>query len=98
MCQDAVVTRQHRETTNMPSGARAWPAPPADNGWNRKVRQVHRWLSMAFTLTVAANFVAMAVGTPPTWVTYSPLPPLLLLMLSGLHLFAMPYLKKWAAR
>jgi heme A synthase len=57
-------------------------------GW---VRQGHRWVSMAFTLTVIANFVAMANGTPPAWITYAPLLPLALLLLSGLVLFAKPY-------
>jgi heme A synthase len=58
------------------------------NSW---IRQFHRWTSMAFTLTVIANFVAMAKGPPPAWVTYSPLLPLALLLLSGLYLFALPY-------
>ena len=43
--------------------------------WNNWIRQIHRWLSIAFTVTVIANFVALARGTPPAWVTYSPLPP-----------------------
>jgi hypothetical protein len=57
-------------------------------------------LSIAFTLTVVANFVALAQGTgmPPPWVTYSPLLPLALLMLSGLYLFALPYTAKWRKR
>jgi hypothetical protein len=59
--------------------------------WSKRVRQLHRWLSIAFTLTVIANFVAMARGTPPAWVTYSPLFPLALLLFSGLYLFALPY-------
>jgi hypothetical protein len=59
--------------------------------WNKWVRQVHRWLSIAFTVTVIANFVAMARGTPPAWVTYSPLPPLALLLFTGLYLFVLPY-------
>lgn len=58
------------------------------NSW---IRQFHRWTSMAFTLTVIANFVAMAKGPPPAWVTYSPLLPLALLLLSGLYLFVLPY-------
>lgn len=66
-----------------------------NSSWNRWIRQTHRWLSMAFTLTVIANFVAMARGTPPAWVTYSPLLPLALLLLSGLYLFALPYWMKW---
>jgi hypothetical protein len=48
------------------------------------IRQTHRWLSVAFTVTVIANFVALAGGNPPAWVTYSPLPPLALLMFTGL--------------
>ena len=62
------------------------------NSW---IRQTHRWVSMAFTLTVIANFVAMTQGPPPAWVTYSPLLPLALLMFSGLYLFALPYAVKW---
>jgi hypothetical protein len=59
--------------------------------WNTWVRQTHRWLSIAFTVTVIANFVALAQGAPPVWVTYSPLLPLALLLLTGLYLFALPY-------
>ena len=63
------------------------------------IRQFHRWTSMAFTLTVIANFVAMARGEPPAWITYSPLLPLLLLLLTGLYLFALPYVtRRRAAR
>ena len=59
------------------------------------IRQTHRWLSIAFTLTVIANFVAMVQGPPPAWVTYSPLLPLALLLFSGLYLFVLPYTARW---
>ncbi len=59
--------------------------------WSTYIRQAHRWLSIIFTITVIANFVAMAIGTPPPWVVYSPLPPLFLLVFSGLYMFALPY-------
>ena len=62
--------------------------------WNQWIRQIHRWLSIVFTLTVIANFVAMARGTPPAFVTYAPLVPLFLLLFSGLYLFVLPYLSK----
>ena len=62
--------------------------------WNKWIRQIHRWLSIAFTVTVIANFVAMGVGEPPAWVVYSPLLPLFLLMFSGLYMFALPYLSR----
>lgn len=59
--------------------------------WSKWIRQVHRWVSIALTLTVIANFVAMTQGEPPAWVTDSPLLPLALLLLTGLYLFALPY-------
>ena len=65
------------------------------NNVSHLIRQTHRWLSIAFTLTVIANFVAMTQGPPPAWVTYSPLLPLALLMFSGLYLFALPYVARW---
>jgi hypothetical protein len=59
-----------------------------DAGW---IRQTHRWLSIAFTLTVIANFAVRIRGEPAAWITYSPLLPLALLLLTGLYLFALPY-------
>ena len=68
--------------------------------WNAWIRQTHRWLSIAFTVTVAANFISLAQGggMPPPWITYSPLPPLALLMFSGLYLFVLPYATRWERR
>lgn len=59
------------------------------------VRQTHRWLSIIFTVTVIANFAAMARGEPPAWIVYSPLLPLFLLLFSGLYMFALPYAARW---
>jgi hypothetical protein len=75
---------------------------PADATTNRRfplnlsfwIRQFHRWLSIIFTLTVIANFAARIFGEPPPWVTYSPLPPLFLLLFSGLYMFVLPYADK----
>jgi hypothetical protein len=64
----------------------------ASNGW---IRQIHRWLSIAFTLTVLAYFATRTQGEPAAWVTYSPLLPLALLLLTGLYLFVLPYATKW---
>jgi hypothetical protein len=64
---------------------------------NQWIRKTHRAVSMLFTATVIANFVAMSQGTPPAWITYSPLLPLALLLLTGLYLFALPYLAKRSA-
>ena len=64
--------------------------------WNAWVRQIHRWLSILFTLTVIANFVQLGMGQKdPNWVTYSPLLPLGLLLLTGLYMFALPYFARW---
>ena len=62
--------------------------------WNTSIRQIHRWLAIIFTLTVIANLVAMSQGTPPMWIVYSPLPPLFLMLATGLYMFALPYMPK----
>jgi cellulose synthase/poly-beta-1,6-N-acetylglucosamine synthase-like glycosyltransferase len=63
--------------------------------WNTSIRQIHRWLSIVFTATVIANFVAMGLGEPPTVVVYSPLLPLFLLLFTGLYMFVLSYAAKW---
>jgi hypothetical protein len=66
--------------------------------WNNGIRQTHRVLSIIFTVTVIANFVAIGLGKtgemPPPYITYSPLLPLFLLLFSGLYMFALPYVTK----
>jgi hypothetical protein len=66
--------------------------------WNTWVRQTHRWLSIAFTVAVIVTFVALGQETPVLWVSYVPLLPLALLLLSGLYLFVLPYATKWRRR
>ena len=62
---------------------------------NAVIRQTHRWVSIVFTLTVVLNFAVMGMGKqPPAWVTYAPLLPLFLLLLTGLYLFVLPYAVK----
>jgi hypothetical protein len=63
--------------------------------WNTWIRKIHRWLSIAFTLTVIANFLAMTRGQPPAWVVYAPLLPLFPLLFTGLYMFVLPYAVKW---
>ena len=62
--------------------------------WSKWIRQIHRWLSIAFTVTVIANFVALGLKKQQAWLTYSPLLPLALLLFSGLYLFVLPYAAK----
>ena len=62
--------------------------------WSSSIRQFHRWVAIAFTVTVIANFVALAAkkgAMPSPWITYSPLFPLALLLITGLYLFVLPY-------
>jgi heme A synthase len=63
--------------------------------WSGWIRQVHRWLAILFTLSVIGNFIAMALGRPSPWITYSPLLPLFLLIFTGLYMFALPYAAEW---
>ena len=61
--------------------------------WNKWIRQAHRWLAIVFTLIVIADFLPL-IGTPPQWIFYLPLPPLFLLMFSGLSMFFLPYVRR----
>jgi hypothetical protein len=63
--------------------------------WNTWLRQIHRWLSIAFTAAVIVNVVALVQGEQAVWVGLLALFPLVLLLLTGLYLFALPYAAKW---
>jgi hypothetical protein len=62
------------------------------------IRRIHRWLSIAFAVAVIVTSIALAQDKPAVWVSYVPLPPLFLLLLTGLYLFALPYITKWRSR
>ncbi|MDQ0468533.1 hypothetical protein [Labrys wisconsinensis] len=66
--------------------------------WSNWVRQIHRWLSIAFAVAVVANIVALQQEKPAVWVGLSALIPLALLLLTGLYLFALPYAATWRGR
>jgi hypothetical protein len=59
---------------------------------NMWVRQIHRWLSIVFTLAVIANIVAMTMQTQAVWIGFLALVPLIPMLITGLYLFALPYL------
>jgi len=63
--------------------------------WNKWVRQTHRWLSIAFTLAVIVNMVAVLQKKYAAWVGLMALLPLALLLFTGLYLFVLPYATKW---
>jgi len=58
------------------------------------MRQVHRWLSIAFTAGVLGYIAVMTQGQPPYWVGLFALIPLILLLVTGLYLFVLPYALK----
>ena len=63
--------------------------------WNEWIRQIHRWLSTAFTVAVIVNIIALRQKEPAVWVGLLALFPLVLLLLTGLYLFVLPYSTKW---
>ena len=63
--------------------------------WNIWIRQTHRWLSIAFTVAVIANIVAVVLDKQAVWVGLLALFPLILLMLTGLYMFTLPYVARW---
>jgi L-asparagine transporter-like permease len=59
--------------------------------WNNWIRQIHRWLSIAFTVAVIINIVAMTRMQPAFWIGLLALVPLILLLITGLYMFVLPY-------
>lgn len=64
--------------------------------WSKKNRQLHRWMSMTFTTTVIICFIAVPLGAfdSAPWIFYLPLPPLFVLLGTGLYMFVQPYRAK----
>lgn len=60
----------------------------------RAIRQIHRWGSMAFTLAAIGNIVAVLREVQAMWIGLVALVPLVVLLLTGLYLFALPYLPR----
>ncbi|MDH6658141.1 UNVERIFIED_ORG: hypothetical protein M2435_001040 [Rhizobium sophorae] len=63
--------------------------------WNNWCRQIHRWLSIAFTLAVIINIIAMVQERSSVGVGLLALLPFALLLLTGLYLFVLPYAARW---
>ena len=63
--------------------------------WNKWVRQTHRWLSIAFTVAVIVNAVAVVRGRYTAKLGLLAVFPLALLLLTGLYLFVLPYTTTW---
>jgi hypothetical protein len=63
--------------------------------WNTSIRQIHRWLSIAFTVGVIVNSVAVGMDRYTNAIGLLALVPLVFLLLSGLYLFVLPYATRW---
>ena len=64
--------------------------------WSKWIRQIHRWLSIAFTATVLVNLAVLGQEESTRLkVAYLPLVPLGFLLFTGLYLFLLPYATKW---
>lgn len=66
--------------------------------WNKWIRLTHRWLSVAFTLAVIVNFVAIAQKKYSASTGLVAVVPLALQFFTGVYLFVLPYAAKWRAR
>jgi ABC-type polysaccharide/polyol phosphate export permease len=63
---------------------------------NKWIRRIHRWLSIAFTVSIViVTFVVLTQENPAEWAYLSPLLPLFLLLCTGLYMFVLPYATKW---
>ena len=62
---------------------------------NHWIRQFHRWVSIAFTVAAIINIVASVRKEETVWIGLLALLPLILLLVTGLYLFALPYASRW---
>lgn len=64
---------------------------------NQRIRQIHRWVSMAFTVIAFANVGALIAQADAQWLGLLALPPLLVMMPTGVYLFVQPILARRGA-
>jgi len=62
--------------------------------WNKWIRQTHRWLSIAFTVAVIVNGVAVVKGKYSNRLGLMAVAVLALEFFTGLYLFVLPYAAK----
>jgi len=63
--------------------------------WNKWIRQTHRWASVAFTVAVIVNGVAVAQGKYSARTGLWAVAALALQFFTGLYLFVLPYATRW---
>lgn len=70
----------------------------AQMNWNKWMRQTHRWLSVVFTAAVLVNLVMVLMGKYSNTMGLSAVAVLMLMLVTGLYLFVLPYAAKWGKR
>jgi hypothetical protein len=63
--------------------------------WNKWFRVSHRWLSVAFTLVVIVNGIAVVQGKYNNRLGLLAVFVLALQFFTGVYLFVLPYVAKW---
>jgi P2-related tail formation protein len=63
--------------------------------WNKWIRQSRRWVSVAFTVAVIVNGIAVAEKKYTNSLGLVAVFTLALQFLTGLYLFVLPYAAKW---
>jgi cellulose synthase/poly-beta-1,6-N-acetylglucosamine synthase-like glycosyltransferase len=66
--------------------------------WSKWIRQTHRWLSVAFTVAVIVNIIAIAQKKYTNGLGLLAVIPLAFQFFTGLYLFVLPYAAKWRSR
>jgi len=62
--------------------------------WSTTIRQIHRWLSLVFTIIVLGNILALILQLEADWLGYLALIPLIFMLFTGLYLFFLPYTRR----
>jgi len=63
--------------------------------WNKWFRQTHRWASVAFTVVVIVNGIAVAEKKYTNRLGLLAVFTLALQFFTGMYLFVLPYTTKW---
>jgi hypothetical protein len=63
--------------------------------WNKWIRLTHRWLSIAFTVAVIVNGVAVAEKKYTNSLGLLAVIPMALQFFTGMYLFVLPYAATW---
>ena len=74
-----------------------WLIEEVSMNWNKWFRQTHRWLSIAFTVAIIINGVAVAQHKYSNRLGLMAVFVLALEFFTGMYLFVLPYATKWLA-